>query len=293
MRLEQVTTFLALAEELHFGRTATRLHLPQSRVSRLVAALEREVGGPLFERNSRLVALTELGEGLLAELAPAYAALELALHNAQHAARGTTGTLRIGFTITSDGYRLNRLVRQFDTRHPECEVSLREVPTQQPFDRLRAGDVDVLAHWVLDPMPGFTCAPVLGSHPRVLAVAADSPLAAASSVSAEVLGDWPVPDFLGIDDRIRQLIIPDRTPAGRAVHRHPTPVTTISEAVSLVARGAAVQPTVAALAQITYGRGIALVPLTDLPPLRLGLYWPAAADNPAIRTLVDFAAGLA
>jgi DNA-binding transcriptional LysR family regulator len=62
MDTAEVEVFLVLAEELHFGRTADRLHLPQPRVSRLVASLERRVGGTLFEQTSRRVRLTPLGE---------------------------------------------------------------------------------------------------------------------------------------------------------------------------------------------------------------------------------------
>jgi DNA-binding transcriptional LysR family regulator len=64
MDTEEIEVFLTLAEELHFGRTAVRLRLPQPRVSRLVAALERRVGGMLFERTSRSVRLTAAGERL-------------------------------------------------------------------------------------------------------------------------------------------------------------------------------------------------------------------------------------
>jgi DNA-binding transcriptional LysR family regulator len=289
VELTQVETFLALAEELHFGRTAQRLHLTQSRVSRLVAALEREVGGALFERGSRKVTLTPLGAQLRAELAPAQQALSRALRHAQATARGTTGGLRIGFTITSGGYLLNRLVHRFETDHPDWELALRELSPHHPFDALASGDVDLLAHWVLPDLPGMTCGVVLGDQPRVLAVAADSPLASVPSLSAEVLGDWPVPDFQPVDERIRQVIIPQRTPSGRPVSRHVTAVSSIAEGISLVARGAMVWPTVAAIAQLTYGQGVALVPLDDLPPLSLGLYWVTANENARIRAFADFA----
>ncbi|HZA57554.1 MAG TPA: LysR family transcriptional regulator, partial [Solirubrobacterales bacterium] len=61
MDLAHIETFFILCEELHFGRTAERLHVSQPRVSRLVASLETEIGGALFERTSRRVALTSLG----------------------------------------------------------------------------------------------------------------------------------------------------------------------------------------------------------------------------------------
>jgi hypothetical protein len=80
------------------------------------------------------------------------------------------------------------------------------------------------------PAAGLTCGVVLGSHHWMLAVAADLPLAAALALPAEILGDWPVPDFQPISEQICQLIIPEHTPAGRPVRRHPAPVATIAEA---------------------------------------------------------------
>ncbi len=288
MDLAHVETFLTLAEELHFGRTAERLHLTQSRVSRLVATLEREVGGALFQRTSRRVNLTPLGAQLRTELEPAHQALSTALHRAQAAARGTTGRLRIGFTLTTGGYLLNRLVRGFEAQHPNWELALRELAPYWPFDDLAKGHVDLLAHWVVPGLSGLTCGAVLGSQPRVLAVAADSPLASAASVSAEVLSDWPVP-FQPVDQRIRRVLIPELTPSGRTVRRHPTPVTSIAEGISLVARGTIVWPTVAAVTQLIYGQGVTLVPLDDLPPVELGLYWASANENARIRTFINFA----
>ena len=64
MDTAEIEVFLVLAEELHFGRTAELLHMPQPRVSRLVSALERRIGGALFERTSRRVRLTPLGQQL-------------------------------------------------------------------------------------------------------------------------------------------------------------------------------------------------------------------------------------
>jgi DNA-binding transcriptional LysR family regulator len=90
MDTAEIEVFLVLAEELHFGRTAERLRLPQPRVSRLVAALERRAGGALFERTSRRVRLTPLGQQLASRLRPAYAQLTAALDEARAAARSGT-----------------------------------------------------------------------------------------------------------------------------------------------------------------------------------------------------------
>jgi DNA-binding transcriptional LysR family regulator len=285
VELDQLEAFLVLAEELHFGRTAARLHVAQSRVSRQIAALEREVGDRLFVRTSRRVELTALGSGLLAELAPAHAALRRAVRNAQVSAHGTTAPLRIGCTITTGGYHLNRLVKIFESRHPQWPVIVSEVPFESPFSVLLSGDVDVLAHWVMEGVPELELGPIIATLPRVLAVAIDSPLAPETSVSAEVLADWPVPNLQPLDERIRNLIIPQQTPSGRPVQLHPVPISTMSEMISLVARSIVVHPTIASVAQVTYGQGIVLVPIDDLPPLRVGLYWAGGNTDGRIRAL--------
>lgn len=285
MDLDQLEAFLVLAEELHFGRTAARLHVAQSRVSRQIAALEREVGGSLFVRTSRRVELTTLGAGLRAELAPAHAGLRQAVRNAQVSARGAAVPLRIGCTFTTGGYQLNRLVKIFESRHPQWPVMVCELPFENPVKVLLSGGVDVLAHWVMEAVPEVELGPVIATLPRVLAVAIDSPLAAETSVSAEVLADWPVPNLQPLDERIRDLIIPRQTPSGRPVRFHSVPVSTMSEMLSLVARGIVVHPTIASLAQVTYGQGIALVPVNDLPPLQVGLHWAGGNTDGRIRAL--------
>ncbi|MEU0545499.1 LysR family transcriptional regulator [Nocardia sp. NPDC005978] len=79
----ELEAFLTLSEELHFGRTADRMHVSTGRVSQIIRKLERRVGAPLFERNSRSVALTPLGLRMHEEVLPAARQLRTALHNAR------------------------------------------------------------------------------------------------------------------------------------------------------------------------------------------------------------------
>lgn len=88
--------FLVLAEELHFGRTAERMGLTTSRVSQSIRRLEGGVGGPLFERTSRRVALTPLGARRRDDLEPGYEQLRAAHGAARDTVAGIAGTLRIG-----------------------------------------------------------------------------------------------------------------------------------------------------------------------------------------------------
>ncbi|WP_432873100.1 LysR family transcriptional regulator [Microbispora rosea] len=96
--MREIEAFLAVAEELHFGRAAQRLHLSTSRVSHLIRALERRAGAPLFARTSRRVHLTTAGEGLLAEVRPAYEQLSTALRQARESPRRCTRSLIVEIT---------------------------------------------------------------------------------------------------------------------------------------------------------------------------------------------------
>ena len=96
IELRELRVFLTLAEELHFGRAGDRLQIDRSPVSQVIATLETRIGGKLFERTSRRVRLTALGEQLRAGVAPVYEQLRREIALVQETATGATGTLRIG-----------------------------------------------------------------------------------------------------------------------------------------------------------------------------------------------------
>jgi DNA-binding transcriptional LysR family regulator len=284
MDIAEIEVFLVLAEELHFGRTAERLHIPQPRVSRLVSALEHRIGGTLFERTSRRVRLTPLGRRLLGQLQPVYGQLVAALEDGRAAARMTEGVIRIGFSPTSNMAALTRLTGAFEDRHPGCRAVLEGVSNLDPYSRLRCGELDVLVNWLAVDEPDLTVGPVLEYRERVLAVASIDPLAVRRSVSVEDLADCEfalmVPPF---PPALYDAIIPPRTPSGREIRRTQQ-VHSIHELVALVAQGRIVHSTAAGIPMFSRD-DIALVPITDLPPLPLGLIWCTAHDNARIQAL--------
>lgn len=296
MDTAEIEVFLVLAEELHFGRTAERLHLPQPRVSRLVAALERRVGGALFERTSRRVRLTPLGEQLQDQLRPGYAQLTAAIDDARAAARGTTGLLRIGFTVTTGGEALTRLVDAFETRHRDCRVTLVEHQAR-PGDwdvwaPLRRGESDVLVDWLAVDEPDLTAGPAIDYRARVLAVARQHRLAGRESVSAEELALEQVARLPPSFPRAQgDAIIPPRTPSGRPIPRT-EPVHSFHELPSLVARGQIVHPTATGVS-LLHRDDIVLIPICDLPPMPLGLIWCTAHYNARIDALAATARSIA
>src|SRR5688500_9971630 len=96
VELRDIEIFLTLAEELHFGRTAQRLHVSQARVSQAIRAQERRIGATLFDRTSRAVTLTPIGKQLRDDLRAGYDTIQKGLATASESARGVSGTVRIG-----------------------------------------------------------------------------------------------------------------------------------------------------------------------------------------------------
>jgi DNA-binding transcriptional LysR family regulator len=293
--MAQAEAFLALAEELHFGRAAQRLCVSQPRVSRLIASLEREIGAPLFERTSRCVAMTPLGEQFLSQLQPGYAQMQTAVGRARAAARGVTGELIIGFTATTPSEPLNRLVQAFEARHPECLVTLSEHPSAGDdwdiWRPLRQGQSDVLVYLNGFDEPGLSIGPVIAWLDRVLLVGRGHRLAGLDSVSAEELASEQVTQRPpSLPPAIMDMLIPPLTPSGRPIPRS-VPFRSLHEIASLVARGRIVHPTGDRV--VLFRRDdIVQVPIRDLPPVPLGLIWCTAHENARIRALAATARSL-
>ncbi|MFJ5711619.1 LysR family transcriptional regulator [Streptomyces sp. NPDC093105] len=179
----EVQTFLALAEELHFGRVAERLGLTTGRISQTIKKLERRIGAPLFERTSRQVSLTPFGRDLAADLAPLAQGMDEAVRRAVDRARGTTGLLRAGFLGAAAGQFLLKGLEVFGRRDPDCRVTIHECQIHDAMTRLHGGDLDVLL--TAFPVSQAVAGPVLLSEARVLAVPAGSSWAAHASVAAQ------------------------------------------------------------------------------------------------------------
>jgi DNA-binding transcriptional LysR family regulator len=284
VELRELRTFLVLADELHFGRTAERLGISQPGVSEAIRVLESRLGVKVFDRTSRRVRLTLAGEELKRTLAPALAALDHALAGTSQLSRAVRGLLRVGFVLTTEGPALSRLIAAFHARYPGCEVRLQEVDTFDAYRALRRGDIDVLCNWLAVDQPDLTAGAVFAYYQRVLAVAPSHRLAAKPAVSVEDLASEEVALLPPTTPAaVYDLLIPPRTPSGRPIRRT-QPVQTINEILSLVARGRIVHPTSSAV-PIFDRNDVALIPIRDLPPLPLGLVWCASRQNPRIRAL--------
>src|ERR671933_170614 len=144
MELRHLRYFVAVAEELHFGRAAARLRIAQPPLSRQIRDLEREVGAALFERVPRGVELTPAGAALLPEARLTLAQAERAQRTTQRAARGEIGRLRIGFVEDAVYSGVLPDVLGFFRMHlPDIGLSLFEMDPRQQAEAFRDGRIDV------------------------------------------------------------------------------------------------------------------------------------------------------
>jgi DNA-binding transcriptional LysR family regulator len=190
MELRHLRYFIAVAEELHFGRAAARLHLSQPPLSTQIRDLERELGVQLLERSPRRVALTEAGRVLLAGARRTFEDLELTVLRAQRASRGEIGTLAVGYVSTLTARGMPEILRAFRARYPAVELQLRRAPPAELVDALKRGRLDVAL--LRGPLaePGLAVATV-AEEPLLAALPTTHPRAGRHRLALRALRDEP------------------------------------------------------------------------------------------------------
>ena len=143
MELRHLRYFVAVAEELHFGHAATRLHISQPPLSHQIQDLERELGVALFLRSRRSVTLTEAGRLFLEEARHVLGDAQHAMDTAKKAARGEIGRLSVGFGPTPENGLLNAVLSLFLARHPDVQLELHNLYTQEQVEGLAHRSIDV------------------------------------------------------------------------------------------------------------------------------------------------------
>jgi DNA-binding transcriptional LysR family regulator len=141
--LNQLRCFVAVAEELHFGRAAIRLHMTQPPLSRQVHLLEQRLGVKLLDRTSRSVRMTSAGRSFLADARQILRLAENASLAVRRAARGESGSVTIGFTAASGYGVMPGMIAQCRARVPDVEVNLREMVTIEQIHALASGSLDL------------------------------------------------------------------------------------------------------------------------------------------------------
>ncbi|MFD4635923.1 LysR family transcriptional regulator [Lentzea sp. NPDC058436] len=283
----ELEAFLTLAEELHFGRTAQRLHVSTSRVSQTIRKLERRVGAPLFDRTSRRVELSPLGRRLHDELCPAWTAITTAMTAAIEAGRGFTGAVRVCFTGAAAGQLLVGAAELFRERHPGCDIEIREAQLAELMPWLSAGEVDLALTAFPVRSPGIESGPVLVSEARFLAVPVGHRLARHGAVSVDDLASVTV---VRLPDTLPESLHTDHVPAS-SVHLGRS-AATFQEALTLVGAGLGVFPVGAHVRRYYARPDVAYVHLHDAPPVEWGLIWRGDGATARVRAFSDAARDL-
>jgi DNA-binding transcriptional LysR family regulator len=151
LELRQLRYFVAVAEELHFGRAAARLHMTQPPLSQAIAALEDDLGTALFLRNRRMVALTPAGSALLPEARRILSEAALLPDLARRAASGEAGRLALAFITSADYSVLPPFLRRYSERYPGVQLALQEATSDVQVDELLRGRID--AGLLIPPLP--------------------------------------------------------------------------------------------------------------------------------------------
>ncbi|OKI01456.1 LysR family transcriptional regulator [Streptomyces sp. CB02923] len=269
--------FVAVAEELHFGRAAARLHMSQPPLSRAIKQLESEFGGALFDRSSAGVTLTAVGSVLLDEARPLLDQAESVRIRVAAAAGATTVT--IGVLGDSADPGAARLATAYRRKHPHVDVRIRETGLTDPTCGLRAERVDVALTRAPFDETGLTVHE-LRADPVGALLRADDPLARRGSLKLADLADR------------RWFVFPEGTdPLWQSYWNGGEPregpvVRAVVECRQAVLWNATVGMT---LLDHAPPEGLTVVPVTDMPPSRVVAAWNQGNTNPLIRSLIHIA----
>lgn len=292
MDIRQLRYFVAVAEELHFSRAAARLHLAQSALSAQIRGLEAEIGGPLFERSTRRVALTAAGEGLLGDARAILGSLDGALHRARALARGEGSALVIGTLGPAPGDLLAPLLARFGGRHPDVRVEIRAFDFTEVVAGLRRRRADLAFTYAPLHEPDLAITPLI-SEPRVVALPRSHRLARRAELRPADLGGETFvtqPESIPQEWRDFWMLVDElghRPPASPYIGQN------IEEWLTLIGRGEGIDTCPAVISRYYAWPEVAFVPLLDAPPSTLVLASPREVDHPLVQDFVSLAVEVA
>ena len=286
MELRHLRYFQAVAEELHVGRAAQRLHMAQPPLSRQIHALEAELGLTLFERTRRGVTLTPAGAAYAERVKDVFAAVDRAAAAARRAAVGELGRIAIGYVSSLAYVGLSELLRAFRDAWPHVEVIVREGPPQEQLDALTEGRLDV--GFVRGPViEGGLIAEIARREPLVVALPPRHRLARKPRVELRELAGEPMLTFArarspGFFDHVMGLCrAAGFTP--KIVQEAP-----LIDLVSLVSAGFGVALVPQSLRRVA-GSRLVVRPLVGAPRADLMMVRRADDQTPALQRFLDVA----
>jgi DNA-binding transcriptional LysR family regulator len=289
MEMRHLRYFVTVAEELHFGRAAEKLHMSQPPLSIQIRALEDELGVVLLHRTQRHVSLTHAGHAFLQEARKILAQIEQAVLTTRRAGRGEIGELAIGFISVADYNVLPVVLRDFRSQFPLVNLNLRESTTDVQLQDLAAGRIDV--GFVLPPVsaPGIEsesilCEPLVAALPQRHRFAAKRGPLALSALSGSPFILFPRRMAPGLYDAIVSFC----RAAGFSpqVEQEAIQMQTIGSLVS-AEMGVALIPQSLTNLQRT---GVVYKPLRERSPMtEIHVAWRKGDDLPALKLFLELA----
>ena len=259
------------------------MFLTQQALSRQIKELEDELGVQLFERTTRRVALTPAGEAFLEAVREVLGRFDDAVAAARRTSRVLTGRLRLGFIPGAALELTGPIMAAYREAFPDVEVEMREFPANDPSAGLASGVTDV-AFIRLPQGTQRIETEELFVDPVVAMVGDSHPLAGRTSVSARDLIDHPLTLSDTTDEVYRAFwgLYDARDQPGRFVA-----VSSVTEETSLVAAGAAIGVTGAAITAYAPSPGITFLPIEDWPGSTVALGWHLGERSPVVARFVD------
>lgn len=285
--LTQLTNFVAVAEELHFGRAAERLRMTQPPLSRQIQLLEHELKVRLFDRTNRSVRLTPAGRAFLVEARRLLQQADHAAMSVRQVSAGEAGSITLGFTAASAYATLGRLLEVARTALPDVGIVLREMVTRDQVRALAEGSLDL----------GLVRPPVTDPDLEERPADREALLAAIPDGHPLAEGDGPLP-LAEFDGRPFIMYSP-----AEARYFHELVISLFRQAGVSPVYSQYLSQVHSILALVGCGWGVALVPaaasrlryagLTFRPvnvpgpdPVELSLTWRRSNDNPALAKLL-------
>jgi DNA-binding transcriptional LysR family regulator len=284
LETRQLRYFVAVAEELNFGRAAKRLGMAQPPLSRAIRQLEHQLGVRLFTRDTHQVSLTPAGHGLLDDARTALDAVSAAARRAQHAAE-PAAKLRLALKADIDGGLLPRILDEYARDEAALPVELVLGRIGEQAETVRDGRAD--AALLLNPFDqrGLDSEQLI-TEPFMLAMASDDPLAARTTLRLADLKGWALPDGSPADQ-------------GRPFGRHvpspgaPQDPSDLPQIFKLVELGSIVCFFPASLTARYPRPEIAYRRVEDIEPAALSVAWPRNSRSTAVAAFVRAAAKVA
>lgn len=288
MEIQQARAFLVVAEELHFGRAAKRLHMAQPPLSRLIRQLEAELDGMLFERNTRHVKLTPQGEALIEPARELIMLAQRIKDVVRKSKEGEIGRARLGFAGASVNQAVGELARQIRRKRPGISLELHSSQfSHVGLEKVLDGSLDlVIGRW--DFLPPGISSRLTALEELLIALPEHHPLAECDAVTAEDLADeaWIVlPGGAGatLPNRLNTLAV-NAGFVPRIVQVAPDSWTL----VVLVGAGVGISLILSSVRDNVPSRGVVYKPLKqEQKPVEVRLIWRRGDSNPAVQAVIE------